>query len=299
VKKLIGILAAGILAVTFSGGAQAQNAPNSKPTIKVCTGPAGGNYQQAVYKLVQQGKERLNMELVDPTNGSLDNIDNLLDGKCDMAPIQGDAWLVRAAKNPQLASTLEKMGPLYYETVHLICNKDAQIGRVTHLRDGKHKVAIGSAGGGSSITWDAFIAADKGYGNVPTVPLSGLRAIEKAKLGDEVSCVLFTAALKSPSMKEADSVSEGKLELIAVDDGDFDGAKDPKTKKPIYNYVDIPSGTYPHLQSGRVHSVEVQAIWIVRTDWIDKNQRAYDELLRAKERAQPDIRQMVGQVAQQ
>lgn len=292
------------MVILACSGAHAQSTgggpsvPREKPLVRVCTGPEGGNYQQAVFKLMAQAKERIRFELVDPTAGSLDNIDFLLDGKCDISPVQKDALLVRALKRPEVSNRITPMGTLYKETVHMVCNKQANVSRVTYLRDDKYPVAIGSAGGGSSITWDAFIAADNGYSKAPTRPISGIQAIEAAKLGGDVTCFLFTSALKSPSMMEADSVAEGKLELIAVDDGDFADAKDPKTNQPIYNYVYIPSGTYPHLQSGRVKSVQVDAIWAARTDFIDQNPRVYEELLRAKNRAAPDILAMVGQTAQ-
>lgn len=291
-----------LVILASSAGTKAQSTGGGpsepeKPLVRVCTGPEGGNYQQAVYKLIAQAKARVRFELVDPTAGSLDNIDNLLDGKCDISPVQKDALLIRALKRPEVSNRITAMGTLYKETVHIACNKQANVGRVTYLRSSKYPVAIGSAGGGSSITWDAFIAADKGYSKAPTRPIGGIQAIEAAKLGGDVTCLLFTSALKSPSMMEADNVAEGKLELINVDDGDFADAKDPKTNQPIYNYVYIPTGTYPHLQSGRVRSVQVDAIWVARTDFIDQNPRVYEELLRAKNRAAPDILAMVGQTA--
>ena len=278
-------------APSFSASASATD----KPTLRICTGPEGGNYQRAARIVGQLLRGSMTVEYIDPTPGSIGNLDKLVAGDCDVAPVQKDAILVYSNKHPNQATKFEQAGTLYDELVHLMCNKGAKVGRVTDLRSGNHKLAIGSLESGSAVTRDSFVAADKGYEKAPISTAGGIRAIEQAKIGTDVKCVLFTSALNSKTIREADQFSEGKLELIRVNDGDFDTAKDPASKKPIYSYVKIPSGTYPNLQSGSVSTVAVEAIWAIRTDFADSKPKQYEAFIRGKNMAAPEILKLVGQ----
>jgi TRAP transporter TAXI family solute receptor len=268
-----------------------------KPTMRLCSGPDGGNYQRAAQEIVKQGRDRINFTIID-SKGSMDNLDKLAAGECDAAPVQNDAFRVYKQKYQKDAGALERAGPLYREYVHLICNRKADVGRVVDLRAGKVAVAIGPSGSGSSVTWDSFVLADKRYEKTPTVPLAGLRALEKIKIGDEVGCMLWTSALNSGFMKNDGNAAGEYVHLVKADDGDFANAKDERGT-PIYHYADIPSGTYPKIQDGTfgssVATVAVEAIWAVRGGFSDQNERPYTWFLEAKNKAAPTIKQLVNQ----
>src|SRR3954470_8711526 len=125
-----------LIAFLMSAPALAQ-----KPTMKICSGPDGGNYQRAAREVVNQGKDRIDFTIVD-SKGSVDNLDKLASGECDAAPVQNDAFRVYKQKYQKDAGNLERAGPLYREYVHLICNRKNGISRVTDLWDGKVTVAI-------------------------------------------------------------------------------------------------------------------------------------------------------------
>lgn len=272
-------------------------AQGTNPTMTLCSGPDGGMYQRAAQEVANQGKDRIAYKVI-PTRGSIENLDKLAAGECDAAPVQNDAFRVYKSKYSKEAGALERAGPLYLEYVHFICNRKAGIGRITDLRDGKHTVAIGPDRSGSSVTWESFVLADKGYAKAPTLPLAGLRALEKVKDGTEASCMVFTAALQNGFTKGDVSGAGEYVALVAADDRDFDKAKDEKAQ-PIYRFVDIPGGTYPKIQPGTfsssVSTVGVDAIWVVRNEWIDKNERGYNYFLDAKNKAVRSIRSLVGQ----
>lgn len=296
--KQIMLSSVALLALTtpswaYSGG----GGPMSKPSVTLCTGPAGGNYERAAVEVVVQARDRLDVHLIE-TRGSVDNLDKLAAGECDAAPVQADALKVYKARYAKDYGKLERMGPLYREYVHLVCNKKAGVSRVTELRSGKHVVAIGPSGSGSAVTWDGFGLADKGYLKAPTVPLAGPRALEKVKDGTEVQCMVFTAALNSPFVSGAVNDASDYVKLVEANDGDFDTSKDEKGQ-PLYAYVDIPSGTYSKLQSAffgsSVATVAVEAVWVVRAAWIDANEKPYDWLIAAKNKATPAIKKLVNQ----
>lgn len=130
------------------------------------------------------------------------------------------------------------------------------------------------------------------------MPLFGPRALEKVKDGTEVQCMIFTAALNSPFVTGAVNEAGDYVSLIPTDDGDFGNAKDEKGQ-PLYTYLDIPGGTYPKVQHGTLSSsvatVAVEAVWVVRAGWIDANEKPYDWLIAAKNKAAPAIKKMVNQ----
>jgi len=282
------LFSATAIALVFSSAAYAQ-----KPSINVCTGPEGGNYQKAVFEVLKQAKERMDVKPID-SKGSIDSLDKLASGACDIAPIQNDAMKVYKQKYAKDAGNLEKAGTLYKEYVHLVCNRKSGIGRVTDLMGNKYRIAIGPGGSGSSVTWDSFILADKRYGEAPTVPLAGLRALEKVKMGDEVACMIFTAALNSAFVTTNMSEAGDYVHLIKANDGDFDTAKDERGVS-IYTYDTIPTKTYPKLQDGSVRTVVVDALWVARGQFIDEKEKLYNWFLEAKNKASPEIRKMVGQ----
>lgn len=148
------------------------------------------------------------------------------------------------------------------------------------------------------MTWDSFVMADKRYEKTPTSPLAGPRALEKVKLGDEIGCMVFTAALNSGFVKGDVNNAGEYVHLVKADDGDFGNAKDEKGT-PIYHYLSIPSGTYGKVQDGTfgssVPTVAVEAIWVIRTPWIDQNENYYKWFIEAKNKASASIKQMVGQ----
>jgi TRAP transporter TAXI family solute receptor len=269
----------------------------SKPIIRLCTGPDGGNYQLAAQEVTKWLRDRLDVRLVE-TKGSVENLDRLGAKECDVAPVQDDAFRVYKVKYARSAGDLERAGPLYREYAHLVCNRASGVSRVTDLMSKSHGVAIGPNGSGSSVTWDSWVLADKRYAEAPTFPLAGQRALEKVRLGTEVQCMIFTAALNSSFVRGFVNAAGAEVHLVRANDGDFDNAKDEKGK-PIYQYVDIPGGTYPKIQDGAfsssVRTVAVQAVWVARTEWIEANERPYNWFLEAKTRAEPAIRKIVDQ----
>jgi TRAP-type uncharacterized transport system substrate-binding protein len=64
----------------------------------------------------------------------------------------------------------------------------------------------------------------------------------------------------------------------------------------VYSYGEIPAGTYPRIQpSGTLYgtqaigTIQVDAIFVANTSWINSNESAYDSLLRAFQSAKPEI----------
>jgi TRAP transporter TAXI family solute receptor len=288
--KNLRILAA-LTVLTFPTFAQAQSNPN----IRFCSGPSGGNYEFSALEIAKQynsaGKGKIE---VFNTRGSIENLDALRDGKCDVAIVQNDALRVYNKSNRN-AQKVERLGKLYDEYVHFICNRKSKINRITQLTPAI-TVAIGPQGSGSSVTWESFKQSDeKLYGPIPTVPFGGLKAVEKVADGTEAQCMVFTSALKSSYVvNDIDTIHGNNLVLADADDNDFDNAKD--NNQPIYQRDDIQYDTYSNLQKGlgtfgsrgKVSTVKVGAIIVSSSEFSD-NDQVYNAFVRSKNAAQASI----------
>jgi len=92
------------------------------------------------------------------------------------------------------------------------------------------------------LIWQNFIAEDDDYAGVKPTDESGDVALA-AVSNNQTTCMLVPAALNNSVVTTADG-----LNLVGVNDRDFDDAVDPQGKV-LYTYKDLPSGTYAkHLQ---------------------------------------------------
>jgi TRAP-type uncharacterized transport system substrate-binding protein len=288
-KKIYLIAAAAMAALSLSAPAMAAG-----PTFKLCTGNDQLNYFKAGH-ILKKSSTSVNVEVI-PSKGSLDNLEKLAAGQCDGAFVQSDAMLVYGSKNAKAISGIERAGVLYQEQAHMICNRKVGFDRMVKL-DKSHTVAIGPDGSGARTTWDAFVLADKArYSVVGTDSRAGVRALSAVAEGTQVQCALVVAAINSSFMKN-DAQSQGdNLILVGTDDRDMTKTAKDGRGQPIYSYGEIPAGTYPKIQpSGTVYgtkaigTIQVDAIFVANSDWINANDSDYDKLLRSFAAAKPAI----------
>lgn len=280
----LGAMLAGALSLgALSTPAFSQTA--AKPVFKFCTAGKDGNYMKAGHIL----KKNVSSVAVEPiaTEGSIDNLKKLVSGECDGAFVQSDSMLVFSSTNAAAISAIERAGVLYQEQVHLVCNRAAGISRIVDLRP-THKVAVGKDGSGAQTTMAGFKLADKKlYGNVQTDPKDGVRALAAVADGSEVQCMLYVAAIGAPLMKSDAAKLGDQIVLVAADDRDMAKSAKDARGKTVYSYGEIPSGTYPGIQPGgtmfgtkTVDTIQVDALFVGSTKWIDANSDAYSSVLR-------------------
>lgn len=282
--------AVGLAALLAPGTALAQSAH-----IKFCTGPEGGNYDFSGIQIKRQGQGAIAVDLQN-TKGSMDNLDRIAAGTCDAAIVQSDAHGVYLKQHPGSVLNVERGRVLYPEYLHLVCNKEAGLSKITGLSKGM-TLLVGANGGGSAVSWDSFRLADpKRYNEVATLPIGGKRGLGMVEDGKDATCLLYVAGLGSTSMREADDFAEksGHLKLVATDDSDVAGIKDAKGR-PVYDSTSIPSGTYPRafqtrsLTGSSVGAISASAIIISNVSFIEGNEATYDKFLTAVNKALPAI----------
>lgn len=260
--------------------------------LALCTASANGNYYAAGQDIRQAADRSMLDIIVTVTGGSMDNLERLSQRECDAAIVQIDAYLVYQERHAQNRLELKRPQYLYDEFVHMVCARDAELGRVQDLLDKPqdHAVLVGNPGSGSASTWRSFGLLESGYTSAPTRELGGKAAVESLLNGD-TSCMMMVTGLNSPFAREVDGQG-ARLQLIEVDDPAFRKAKFAGDR--IYARQAIPASTYPGLQGGeKVTTVSVGAMLVVREDWAAANPPAHEALVRAIQAAQPAIKKRV------
>lgn len=291
---LAGVLA-GMGAMAVMSVADAQTKPG-KPVFRLCTGNSQLNYFKAGHILKRQS-EAVTVDVIE-SKGSIDNLDKISAGECDGGFVQNDAMLVYSSKNAAAISGMERAGILYREQVHMLCNRKVDISRMVSLTK-DNTVAVGPDGGGGATTWAGFVMADKKrYGPVNTDSRSGQRALAAVADGSQIQCMLIVTALGAPLLNGDAQLLGDKMVLIGTDDRDMAKTVDARGKT-IYEYGEIPADTYPKIQPGgtvygtkAVGTVQLDAIFVASSKWINDNDAAYDKLLRAFASARPEIERL-------
>jgi TRAP-type uncharacterized transport system substrate-binding protein len=283
-----------LLLTALAFGAMSVSASAAPATFKLCTGNSQLNYFKAGH-ILKSKSSGTQIEVIE-TKGSLDNLDKVTAGECDGAFVQSDALLVYSNRNAKAISSLERAGILYQEQAHMLCNRKLDISRMVSLNE-TNTVAIGPDGSGANTTWAAFVLADKKrYGKVNTDTRSGVRALSAVADGTQVQCALVITALNSAFMK-GDAQQQGdRIVLVGTDDRDMTTVAKDARGQYVYSYGEIPSGTYPRIQpSGAVYgtkaigTIQLDAVFVANTNWIEAHDREYDALLRAFANAKPEI----------
>jgi hypothetical protein len=279
------------LAATFAQAAAA-------PEFRLSAGIDGGNY----FRSAENVKKMSNAVpiSVQDSKGSIDNLDCVTAGTADGGFVQSDALLVYSARNARAISAIERAGVLYKEHAHLLCNRNAGIGRVTDLNK-SHTLARGPDGSGGAVTWDSFRLADKKrYEPVNVDTRGGTRALAAVADGSQVQCFLWVGALNASFIKNEASQYGDRIVLVPTDDWDMGKVAKDARGAAVYDYAEIPAGTYPRLQpTGTVYgtkavkTITVDALFVTSTAWINTNEAAYDRVLKAFQSAKPAIEKIV------
>ncbi len=262
----------------------------NKPTLRLATGQEGGMYFE-FGKLLKKSANDLDVEVI-TTEGSLQNIDLLKNGKVDAALVQSDVL----TKMPQKET---EQTVLYEEAIQLIANRSSGIKSVKDINAKKNYLYVGPKGSGTAATWQGLCEQDAAYAKIPVRYADYKTALARVA-SDPKALMLFVGGLNSPLLKAAEKYSEktGRLRLAEVDDWDFNDKTDQHGNS-IYTFITIGKKTYPYLQkgiifSGKVETLAVKAVLAVSTDWVKKNgPHVLDSLTIAVKEVQPVMLKLV------
>ena len=243
-----------------------------KPKLRFATGQKGGNYDKFSHLLqTEAAKVNIEVELIG-TAGAMENLQKLLADNADAALVQSDVLALKQKKFPG-QSLISEQAPMYRETVQLVANRGSGIKSIKDIDPQKHVIFIGPEDSGTAITWEGLCQQDESYCKIPVKHADYTTALKEVETNPN-ALMMLVSGFRSDYLEQAEQFAKetGKLRLVAVDDWDFNDKKDEHGNS-IYNFVKIPSKTYPSLQKGwiwgrNVETLAVMAVLVLRDDWV-------------------------------
>ena len=247
--------------------------PLVEPTrLTLCSGGRYGNYYRVAQKIREQLAPMNLQVVVLTTEGSMDNLERFVRGRCDAAIAQHDAYFLHLYSDDRGLGISDQQRPKYLfdDYVHVVCNAKAGVERLEQLAEDpeKHRMLIGSRRSGSAATWEVLKRVDQRYQAVPTEPIGGDAALAMVAANDRPACMLFVASLQTPLIRQANE--EGTdLNLVSVEPDA--GYYVEIAGERIYRIDHFEPGTYENLQDRLartdVPTVSVGVSLIVSTTW--------------------------------
>jgi len=246
----------------------------SRPLMIISTGVTNGNYHR-FGKIMQTHLPDFDVTL-EPSNGSEDNLNSLVENQVDAVLVQSDMLNAYLRKHPEKEAQLVGLqSTLYTEYVQLLVNKDSGIEAITELDSNIHIVYVGPRGSGTHSAWEGFVLQDPKYGEFTTRYASYEEALNQ--VSDSNSAVMmFVAGLNSPLLQEANDKYGHKVNIVTIDEQHFSTSVD-QFGNTIYDVATIPDDTYPNLQVGwlfgfgdnSLETLSVDAVLILSKRWVD------------------------------
>ena len=271
---------------------------NLRPSFRLCTADKNGNYHRFGEIVRRAATTSINVEILN-TAGSMENLENLENDRCDGAYVQRNAFTAYAERNPSGSYNFERVATPAREYAHMVCNRASGVDDVGDLI-GK-TLLVGEEGSGTEVTWADFVGMDNHYAEVNTRNLGGVRGLNEVANG-EADCLLYVASLNTGLMQKANSLGD-TLVMVPVNDWDFNDRKYGGGKlfkghldqsgEPVYVFTDLPSGQYGNIQDGlfssAVETLSVPVDMVASLDWRERNGDAYDAFIGALLESQSQI----------
>lgn len=250
-RKLIASVSIAVLCLAITGGTiwNLIKQKNSTIELKLATGSKGGDYYsfgEAIRQVVAKNKPRIQLQVI-PTNGSVENMKLLDEGKVQLALVQNDT--------PAKPST-RAIALIYPEVFHLITSQKSEIKTIFDLK-GK-RIALMPKGSGA---YNAFWILAKHYDLNPTNFQSREMTPQQAALAlrnGQVDAIFRTLPIGNSWTRELLRTTQARMIPI-------DQAAAMKISYPYLVDSTIPKGTYkaiPAVPEDNLPTVGVQSALI-------------------------------------
>lgn len=167
------------------------------------------------------------------SNGSVENLDNLISGKAQIGFVFADSYKLKLGQDPR-AAKLKVLGVLNKGCLYVVTKKNGKISDDGDLEKAGVTVDVGLKGAGANTTWEYLGTFDKDFKKPNVVELGGgdpasLNALDYGTIDAALS-------MQIPSTKNTlvqDVLANKNLKFLPITDGDFtDKLPDGK---PIYS----------------------------------------------------------------
>lgn len=221
-----------------------------------------GQIGRDIQKIVRQ--KGINLRTI-PTRGPSENIMTVAMGQADMAICRMDVLLSMAANNPEIALHLRSALPLFYERIHLLARRDANINSLADLR-GK-RVNVGPLSCGNTLMANHFIRASN-LDPVLDVTIHHFNqnvALKRLLKGDLDAAFFTTRGSDTDLQKIPTSANITHVSITQNDLINLRNNQDIFKFNMPYKVVTITEDQYPWLQSS-VQTVASPCVILCRSD---------------------------------
>lgn len=237
---IAGALASSLLVSTANAQTPAQ--PDLKKIV-ICAGSESGNYYWAAKEIAKFLANSTYTVEVLKTNGSLMNLRDIADGKCQMGFSQSDVSSQFIIENPATKDALEIMAVVYTEYAHILCPTASGWKSLSDLSSAKgiRRMIVGEDGSGTAETWRIWRQAEPDkYDSIQRDPSPPDYASAHDVGKGSNTCMLWISGLNSNGMVSTNDfsskVKSGQpplLRLLTIDDSQLLDIKGPDGK-PLY-----------------------------------------------------------------
>ncbi|MFC7404478.1 TAXI family TRAP transporter solute-binding subunit [Georgenia alba] len=228
--------------------------------LVISAGSPSGIYHGYGERLGDEMASALDLEVeVLPTDGSVDNLQDLADGRADIAFSTVDAAADAVAGVGDFDEPLEvsALARIYDDFVHLVVLDDSAVRSVRDLRN--RTVSLGASGSGTAVIADRLLAAAELPRSQVDVRMLGLTESVAALRRGEVDAFFWSGGLGTPGLSElADEVPIRLVPLAGA-------VRSLRAEhRSGYRHGRIPEGTYGLTED--VATVAVPNVLMVRND---------------------------------
>ena len=251
------------------------SADPGRPQLVMNTGVENGNYHR-FGNILQAGLPEFEI-ILNNTNGSEENLEDLIKNEADAILVQNDVLNAYLRKNPDAKEKLVGLqASLYTEFVQFLVNEDSGIYKFTDLDPKTHTIYVGPLGSGTHGAWEGFVLQDEKYAEFNTRYASYEEALKQVASEPE-AVMLFVGGLNSDLLKRANINFATRINMVPMNEHHFSEAED-QFGNTIYSVGTIPHETYANLQDGwifgyfgdsSVETLKVEAVLILSQRWLD------------------------------
>jgi TRAP-type uncharacterized transport system substrate-binding protein len=211
-----------------------------------CAGSPSGNYSMAAKEIGSRLGSVFDETKIINTDGSLANLDGLVNGTCDVGFAQSDVFNLYRIQHPSTMTTLRPFRTIYQEYVQILCPRKTGWTKLTDLakaraKGTKVKMIVGKEGTGTAETWRSFVGANPdAYDKFERLPDPVNIEAATTVMDSPDTCMLWVSGLNSGDMQAANAQStntrghQPSLSLISIDDEKVYDLKD-SDGNPLYD----------------------------------------------------------------
>ncbi|AHI00030.1 hypothetical protein KALB_6670 [Kutzneria albida DSM 43870] len=254
--------------------------------LRIATGNSSGVYFQLGSKLADTWHSALGINAsTSSTQGSVDNLNQLHEGKADVALVAADAASKDEAK--QLPGTpLRALGRIYDDYIQVVARADSGIERMSDLR-GKRVSVGGTDSGVTVVARNLLELAGLTPATGTTQVQLALQPSLDALAANQVDAFFWSGGLPTPAITNALAKGE-RLRLVNLEEL----VKQVRNKYSYYDAATVPKTAYANMADS-VTTLVVHNLLMVRQDMPADEARA---LVRALFDAQPTLAEDGNQV---